>query len=211
MKAKVFAIFAALAMVFAFSYGASAQTLTTDIVFLKLGYVPVYTFEYDTANSETYDWTGFAIAGEYNLNFDNFWLGFGLEWKRMQGSDFGSGASGEDKYINQFISPQFSAKFAAMGGLYVGAGVEGKYLINSKGPAGFEKPDKKIDLWVNGILGYYVVSPWDGVFFDLEGRFGYNVTNNLYKDYFITDKKITSNYDITLYVGIGYRATQSDY
>ncbi|TAL37881.1 MAG: hypothetical protein EPN93_05270 [Spirochaetes bacterium] len=210
MKSKFFVILAALVAVFAFSYGASAQTLTTDIVFLKLGYVPVYTFEYDVAGSETYDWTGFAVAGEYNLNFDNFWLGFGLEWKRMQGDDFGSTVTGEDKYINQFLSPQFSAKFAALGGLYVGAGVEGKYLISSKVPAGGEKADKKIDLWVDGILGYYMVSPWDGVFFDLEGRFGYNLTNNQFKDK-DTGDKIKSNYDVTLYVGIGYRATQSEY
>jgi hypothetical protein len=206
MKAKVFAIFAALAMVFAFSYSASADSLSTDIVFLKLGYVPVYTYEYDTSNSETFDWSGFAIAGEYNLNFNNFWLGFGLEWKRMQGSDFGSGITGEDKFVAQFLSPQFSAKFAALGGLYVGAGVEGKYLISSKVPEGYEKADKKIDLWVDGILGYYTTTPWDGVFFDFEGKFGYNLTNNQFKDK-DSDTKIKSNYDITLYVGIGYRAS----
>ena len=42
MKFKIFTIFAALAMVICFSFGASAQYMTQDVIFLKAGYIPVY-------------------------------------------------------------------------------------------------------------------------------------------------------------------------
>lgn len=207
MKTKFFMVLIALAMVFSFSYGLQAQTLTSDIVFLKVGYVPVYSFKYDVPNSESLDFNGFGIQGEYNLNFNNFWIGFGLEWQRLTGSDFGPGVSNENDYVIQFLTPQVSAKFAAIGGLYVGAGLAGKYMIACDIPAGAgESPDKKIDLWVNGIIGYYMPIA-EAVFLDLEGKFGYNLTNQQFAD----DTDVKSNYDIAVYVGIGYRAAGSDY
>jgi hypothetical protein len=205
MKSKFFVVLAALAMVFALSYSSQAQTLTSDIVFLKFGYVPVYSYEYDVSGSDPNTFNGVALMGEYNLNFNNFWIGFGLEWQYLMGSDL-QGVSEDSDYTLQFLSPQLSFKFAALGGLYVGAGLTGKYLIASDGPSGFEDPDKKFDLWINGILGYYLPIG-EAVFLDFEGKFGYNLTNQQFDQY----ADVKSNYDIALYIGVGYRASASDY
>ena len=64
----------------------------------------------------------------------------------------------------------------------------------------------------NGILGYYTPIG-EGIFLDLEGRFGYNITQNQFskvKDD-STDYDIKSNYDIAFYVCVGFRAAASDY
>lgn len=204
MKTKFFMVLIALAMVFSFSYGLQAQTLTSDIVFLKVGYVPISTTSFDEVLVDKNEANGFAIQGEYNLNFNNFWIGFGLEYQRLS-SELKTPASTSDKYINQFIQPMISAKFAAVGGLYVGASLSGKYLIATEKKNGFEW-DKKFDVWANGIIGYYMPIA-EAVFLDLEGKFGYNLTNQQFAD----DTDVKSNYDIAVYVGIGYRAAGSDY
>jgi hypothetical protein len=55
----------------------------------------------------------------------------------------------------------------------------------------------------------------EGIFLDLEGRFGYNLTNNQFSEMKVngvkgdTDNK--SSFDLAFYVGIGYRASMSDY
>lgn len=206
---KFYAVLAVLAFVFAFAFGVQAQTLTTDIVFLKGGYIPVSLASFDVSGFDDLESRGFAIQGEYNLNFDGFWLGFGLEYQRLK-SEF----DGELGHFNQFIQPMISAKYAALGGLYVGAGLSGKYLIATEkvGGAGGSEWEKKIDLWANGILGYYTPIG-EGIFLDLEGRFGYNLTKNQFskiKDG-SADYDIDSNYDIAFYVGIGFRASASDY
>ncbi len=211
---KLFAVLAVLVFVFAFSFGAQAQTMTTDIVFLKGGYIPVSTTSFkDTSTfQDNLEARGFAIQGEYNLNFDGVWLGFGLEYQRLK-AEF----DGELGHFNQFIQPMVSVKYAALGGLYVGAGLSGKYLIATEkikdGTDTYEW-EKAIDLWANGILGYYTPIG-EGVFLDLEGRFGYNLTNNQFSERkvnevkFDTDNK--SSFDIAFYVGVGFRAAASDY
>jgi len=206
---KLFAVLAVFAFVFAFSFGAQAQTLTTDIVFLKLGYIPLSNTNYKDY-SEDLESRGLAIQGEYNLNFDGFLLGFGLEYQRLK-----TEWDGELGHINQFIQPMISAKYAALGGLYVGAGLSGKYLIATekvKDPGGEFEWEKKIDLWANGILGYYMPIG-EGVFLDLEGRFGYNLTKKQFSKVKDEPEKIDidSNYDIAFYVGVGFRAAASDY
>ena len=132
---KYFAVLAVFAFVFVLSYGAQAQTMTTDVVFLKAGYIPTSIASYDETGYDDIESRGLAIQGEYNLNFDGFWLGFGLEYQRLK-----SEIDGEDVHFNQFIQPMISAKYAALGGLYVGAGLSGKYLIATEevGAAGSE-------------------------------------------------------------------------
>jgi hypothetical protein len=187
-------------VIFSFITAVSSQTLTSDIVFVKAGYVPVYSYTIDAAGAKPNDFHGFAVQGEYNLNFGRFWLGFGVEWEKVYWND-------DVEYAFNFISPQFSAKLAAAGGLYVGVGAAGKYLLSSEQPAGIIEADKYIDLWVSGILGYYLPIA-EAVFLDLEGKYGYNLTNT---QEFSKNIEIKNNYDITLYLGIGYRATTSDY
>ncbi|MDI9425019.1 MAG: hypothetical protein QM472_09280 [Spirochaetota bacterium] len=205
---KLFAVLAVFAFVFAFSFGAQAQTLTTDIVFLKLGYIPLSNTNYKDY-SEDLESRGLAIQGEYNLNFDGFLLGFGLEYQRLK-----TEWDGELGHINQFIQPMISAKYAALGGLYVGAGLSGKYLIATeemRGSGGAEW-QKKFDLWINGIMGYYMPIG-EGVFLDLEGRFGYNLTKNQFTKVKGSsgEYKLNSSYDLAFYVGVGFRTAASDY
>ena len=206
---KFYAVLAVLAFVFAFSFGAQAQTMTTDIVFLKGGYIPVSLTSFDVSGVDDLESRGFAIQGEYNLNFDGFWLGFGLEYQRLK-----TEWDGELGHINQFIQPMISAKYAALGGLYVGAGLSGKYLIATeemRGSGGAEW-QKKFDLWINGIMGYYMPIG-EGVFLDLEGRFGYNLTKNQFTKVKGSsgEYKLNSSYDLAFYVGVGFRAAASDY
>lgn len=211
---KFYAVLAVLAFVFAFAFGAQAQTMTTDIVFLKVGYIPVSTTSFEDTSfiQDDLEARGLAVQGEYNLNFDRIWLGFGLEYQRLKAE-----IDGENGHFNQFLLPMVSVKFAAAGGLYVGAGLSGKYLIATekiKDGGNEYEWEKDIDLWANGILGYYMPIG-EGIFLDLEGRFGYNLTNNQFSEMKVngvkgdTDNK--SSFDLAFYVGIGYRASMSDY
>lgn len=215
MKFKIFSIFAALAMVICFSFGASAQYMTKDLILIKAGYIPAYivTFnEKDNITPKDAEMKGYAGQAEYNLNFDRIWLGFGLEYQYQtlkKNSDYNK------KSHHQFIIPMASFKFNAVGGLYLGAGLAGKYLIATQEFDTYgSKFDKKIDLWANGILGYYV-PVGEGVFLDFEGRFGWNLTNKQFSKgtsssgNFETDPKYA--YDIAFFVGVGFRALGSNY
>jgi hypothetical protein len=213
MKFRIFSVLAALAMVATISFSAEAQYMTQDVIFVKAGYIPVYnvTFkEKEGFKPEDEELKGFAVQGEYNLNFSGFWLGFGLEYQydRLDIKD-------EKNTTYQFIMPMASIKIAAVGGLYVGGGVSGKYLIAADSFSDGSKYDKKIDLWANGIIGYHVPIG-EGVFFDLEGRFGWNLTNKQFSSGVdATDNTVKlkpkNAYDIAFYAGIGFRALGSNY
>ena len=199
MKSKLFQFIFVVAFVFSLPFIANAQYLTTDLVLLKVGYVPIYTVSFDEDNADDSENKGIAVQGEYNLNSGNFWLGFGFEYQRMVNDD-------EDDYINHFLLPMVSAKFVATGGLYVGAGLAGKYLVSAETPSGAEEPDKKIDLWVNGIMGYHLPIA-EAVFLDIEGRFGWNITNQQFDE---SSKEVSNAYDLGFYIGIGTRAMASE-
>lgn len=84
MKRKLFSVLAVFAFVAAFSLGANAQYMTQDVIFVKAGYIPVYTAtfkEKDGNKPDDAELKGFALQGEYNLNFSGFWLGFGMEYQ----------------------------------------------------------------------------------------------------------------------------------
>ncbi len=203
MKVKFLSVLAALAMVFTFTLAAQAQyAVTDDVIFLKIGYVPNYTVTFDGA-TEDFEFKGFAAQGEYNLNMGFFWLGIGLDYQYLVEKD-------DD--IAQFISPMVTAKFVTGGGLYLGAGLSGRYMIafSDEQDDGFDyEPDKEMDLWAHAVLGYFAPIA-EGVYFNVEGRFGVNLTNNQWEsgDFGSTPLKLEtkSAYDITIYVGIGFRA-----
>ena len=199
MKSKLFSFISVVAFIFSLSFVADAQYLTTDLVLLKVGYMPIYTVSFDDDNADDLENKGIAVQGEYNLNSGNFWLGFGLEYQRMVNDD-------DSDYVNHFMLPLVSAKFVATGGLYVGAGLAGKYLISVEVPSGAEEPDKKIDLWANGIMGYHVPIA-EAVFLNLEGRFGWNITNQQFDE---SDCEVSNAYDVAFYIGIGTRAMASE-
>ena len=209
MKFKKLAVLSAFFMIFAGAYSAKAQDITNDIVFLKGGWIPNYTVTFDEAGMKDTTADGFAIQGEYNLNFNGFWLGFGFEYQRV----IDAGENGADDTVMQFIQPMASAKITAVGGLYLGAGLSGKYLISLK-PDDEPTPTKKIDLWANGILGYYMPIT-EGVYLDLEGRFGWNLTNNQFSKWEqngnTSELKTKSAYDMAFYLGIGTNALGTGY
>ncbi len=208
MKFKIFSVLIGLAMIAAFTVKADAQYMTQDLIFIKVGYVPLYTVTPKAAGSDDIEIKGFGVQGEYNLNFSGFWMGFGLEYQYMI-QDVKNG----DDYTHSFLIPEVSIKFAAVGGLYLGAGVSGKYLIATKEISGVSAA-KKIDLWANGILGYHMPIA-DGVFFDLEGRFGWNITNKQFSEWKTPSGTQTGDlknaYDLGFYAGIGFRAPGSNY
>lgn len=222
MKVKIFSILAAFIMIAAFSLSASAQYMTQDVIFIKAGYIPTYAVSFKESNllgspykPNDLEGSGFCAQGEYNLNFNGFWMGFGLEYQyiKIKGS-----TDQKDLYNNEtkhsFILPMVSFKVAAVGGLYVGAGVAGKYLIATESDNAQTKASKKIDLWANGILGYHVPIG-EGVFLDLEGRFGWNLTNKQFSEFKSGGSSYTFDpknaYDIAFYAGIGFRAIGSNY
>ncbi len=214
MKVKILAVLAAFTLVFAFAFHADAQMMTTDVVFIKLGYIPSYTVTFDDdytvdgvtqpGSVDDLEASGFAIQGEYNLNLSPLWLGFGVEYQRL--------IEDSDDDVIQFLIPQVTAKFVTGAGFYIGAGLAGKYLIaySYEGDDFDDQdPDKKIDLWLNGVIGFFMPIA-EGVFLDLEGRFGYNLTNSQFESWTVDSSDVefspSSAYDISIYVGIGFRA-----
>ncbi len=208
MKFKMLSIIAGIALIAAFSGSADAQFMTQDLVFLKVGYIPTYTVTYDEKGIDDSELKGFAIQGEYNLNFSGFWMGFGLEYQYITDD-----SDSEDVH-HSFLLPMASVKVAAVGGLYLGAGLSGKYLIATGEYDDGGKVKKDIDLWANGILGYNMPVA-EGVFLDFEGRFGWNLTNRQFSEYEVggttNDVKNKNAYDIAFYVGVGFRAPGASY
>lgn len=205
MKVKFFAVLAALLMVGAVAIPASAQELTNDVIFLRVGYVPNYTVSFDTEPAQDdAEFTGFAFIGEYNLNLSPVLIGFGLEWQRVV---YEYEAPSTDELVAQFLIPQVTAKFMTAGGFYLGAGLAGRYNL-SNDTGGQYNFKKEVDLWVNGVIGY-IATLSDGIYLDLQGRFGYNLTNSQWDKYDVAnaeDNKADSAYDIAVYVGIGFKS-----
>lgn len=227
MKVKFFAVLAALLMVGAVAIPATAQELTNDVIFLRLGYVPMSVTSFDKgikgdAVDPNFKWdnlesTGFAAVGEYNLNVSPVLIAFGIEYQRLTSTgavNDGSGVSDFSDVVNQFVIPQVTAKFLTAGGFYIGAGIAAKWMVATEafsigGGSKDMKWDKAIDLWVNGVIGYiFPIS--DGIYMDVQGRFGYNVTGNQYssltepnKSYDLSTK---SAYDVAIYVGVGFKS-----
>jgi hypothetical protein len=208
MKFKIFSFIVGIAILAAFSVNANAQYMTQDLIFIKFGYIPLYNVSFEEEDMDDSELKGFAVQGEYNLNFSGFWLGFGLEYQYMT-----EDSTGEDLNYS-FLLPAASIKVAAVGGLYLGGGVAGKYLLTADEIASGVEFKKTIDLWVNGILGYHMPIA-EGVFLDLEGRFGWNLTNRQFSEMEtpggVSEIETNNSYDFGFYAGIGFRAPGSNY
>ena len=78
---------------------------------------------------------------------------------------------------------------------------------------GFDDVDKKFDLWVHGTVGFFTPIS-EGIFFDVQGKFGYNLTNSQFdkvETNFMGDlePEPASAWDMAVYVGIGFQPTRS--
>jgi len=191
MKAKFTALMAVFAMVAAFSTAAFSQTeITDDVVFLKVGYTQSTT-SFDEDNTDDTELSGVALQAEYNINLKPLLIGIGMEYQYV---------TGDDETKAQFLNPMVTAKFMTAGGLYIGAGLTGRYMLAYDDEFDSDV-DKEIDLWGHAVIGF--IMPIDeGVYFDIEGKIGYNLTNNQYENLVKTD----SAFDLSIYAGIGFRA-----
>jgi hypothetical protein len=216
---KIKFLLLALALVFSFSIGANAQTLTPDTIFLKVGYIPVYNIDYKEDTATDVKQPGFALQAEYNKALLGFmWIGVALEYQRVSSKDH---TEGEKAIASSFLAPMLSVKFHALGGLYAGLGLSGKYLMSADkyaAPGATYEYQSKFDAWCNVIVGYYMPIA-EAIFLDVEARFGYNLTNKQYHETKVKyangtsetfHSKINSQFDFTFFVGIGYRASMSD-
>jgi hypothetical protein len=227
---KLLGVVAALVVFMGVSVAAQAQYgVTGDVVFVRLGYsnftmqsneVTGPTGAVQDANPNDLEGNGFNVQGEYNLNLTNFLIGFGLEYTYMKAEIAGTGGEADDEFVFHFLAPYVSAKFLTAGGFYIGAGVAGKYLMSqsyeTSGGADYEY-DKKFDLWANLMLGF-IMPVAEYYYIDIQGRFGYNLTNNQFEsqDYRASGGQtntykndIDSQYDFAIYVGFGFRAVST--
>lgn len=192
MKAKLYTPFIiSILLLFTLASGVSAQELTGDLAILKAGYQRSV-YEYDDEMIDPLEFNGLALLGEYNLNLGMVHLMFGVEWSRL--------ANSEDRdRVFHFLTPSGAIKLVFPGGLYLGVGAAGKYMIYQDLP-GNDEFDNKWDFWAQGIAGFYFPLT-EMVIFNAEGRFGWNITKNQFSEYI----DVRTQYDITLYAGIGMR------
>jgi hypothetical protein len=173
--------------------GLQAQEMTDDVAFLRVGY-QWNTLKFDDPNADDFKLNGVAVEGEYNLNLGGMLLGFALEYAYLSYT--------EDKaYDFGFLTPMVTVKFLAPGGFYIGPGVSARYLMSSYLPKGETEPDSEVDLWVNGVAGFMTPIA-EGIYFDVEARFGWNLTKNQFAE---GGLEIDKNYNMAVYVGVGTR------
>ncbi len=173
--------------------GLQAQEMTDDVAFLRLGY-QWNTLKFDLPNAPDFKLNGVAIEGEYNLNLGGMLLGFALEYAYVSDT--------KDKaYDYGFLSPMVTLKFLAPGGFYIGPGLSARYLMGVYEPDTTSgEPESELDLWVNGVAGYMAPIA-EGIYLDLQARFGWNLTKNQFAE----GVDIDTNYNMAFYVGFGTR------
>ncbi len=244
---KLFVLCFALIAAAGIALPAHAQMLSGDIVFLKAGYIPVSEtafkngLSYTRGTSTSYDsgitltdvtQKGWALQGEYNLNIhQNVWIGFGLEYQRLKTDEIvityslpGYSRDTISAVTNQYVQPMVSLKFVAVGGLYIGGGFSVKYLMSSTKVTNPEDAAEsyewksEADLWANAVMGYFFPVS-EGVYLNLEGRFGYSLTNNQFKKIEGVDGSGSytiglcpkRTYDIAFYAGFGFRTRMGEF
>ncbi len=176
----------------AMTTGLQAQEMTDDVAFLRAGY-QWNTIKWDASGQNDGKLNGFVIEGEYNLNLGGMLAGFSLEYAYVSDND-------DKSWDYGFLSPMASLKFLAPGGFYIGPGLSLRYLMSSYLPKGAGEPDSEVDLWVNGVAGF-MTPVAEGIYVDLQARFGWNLTKNQFSEVGDIDK----NYDMAFYVGFGTR------
>jgi hypothetical protein len=161
----------------------------------------------DSTQSYNIESKGGSFQAEYNINFETFLIGVGLEYSFLRAKMIPDTGSESEYFTNHFLSPAFNIKFATESGLYFGAGGSAKYLLNAQIVDSIEF-ERKFDLWVQAMFGYHMPVSQD-LFLDFGTKLGYNITNQQYK--IIKGRTNNSNYEgktayeITLYIGIGYK------
>lgn len=188
--------------------GLQAQEITGDVAFIRGGYEwntikttqysdPLlfvygpYYYLYKPATVSEGKIKGFSVEGEYNVNLGGMFLGFSVEYARLEDK------IDSEKLVYHFLSPMVSLKIIVPGGFYIGPGVSARYLMDSN----VSGLDSEVDIWANGIAGFMTPIA-EAVYIDIQGRFGWNITK---KQFDAKDLNIDKNYDMAFYVGFGTR------
>ncbi len=221
----------ALAVFVLWSFGAaplSAEAPSGNFAVVRLGYVPFTNVVFGNGTGSTDSpWdpdsrpSGFVSRGpafniEYNINAAPVLIALGLEYRLLWTKlSFTEGAPGSkntfDDGMQHFILPMVMAKYMTPGGTYVGVGLSGKLLVAAerlKPMSENVEYEQMFDYWGVAVVGY-MAKIGDGLFIDLQGRFGYNLTNSQYTE--LKDKDtaetsffdVKSSHDAAFYAGVG--------
>jgi len=221
----LFFVMALIAIISSFAVPLLALTPGGDFVVARIGYVP-YTnveFGHGAVGTESgrswnpditlYDFksVGPALNVEYTMNAMPVLFSFGIEYRRLKTELYQSEAdSVKLKVYNsnvQFLVPMILAKYMIPSGVYVGIGLSAHWMINADKLTDNSEISSKIDYWTVVLAGY-MMKLHENLFLDVQGKFGYNLTNAQYSEakkkdhyYFMNVK---SSYDAAFYVGVGH-------
>jgi len=229
---KQFVYFVGLAVFVSLVSGAvsaSAEMPSENFMVVRLGYVPFTKVVTGTGtgtaesgwdpDSRAYNYIsrGPAFNIEYNINASPVLIALGLEYRLLWTKfSFGEGVPGSkatfDDGMQHFILPMVMAKYMTPGGVYIGAGISGKLLVAAerlKPMSSRVEYTQMLDYWAVAAVGYMLKLD-DGLFIDLQGRFGYNLTNSQYTE--LKDKgtgettffDVKSSYGAAFYAGVAF-------
>ncbi|GAB4221312.1 MAG TPA: hypothetical protein PL059_12005 [Spirochaetota bacterium] len=196
-------IMAIVTVISFFAVPIAAEAPSGSFIIAHLGYVPIAATGYDfSAIDSENGWNpnfvvlehksqGAALNIEYNFNTNPLLFSFGFEYQLLWDKfsvfqDIGGGVYETIKlktYLNQYMMPSVTIKYLTASGFYMGTGIALKYLAVTekvKPDNGYDfslEFDKKLDFWSITIVGY-IISINQGLYLDVQGRFGYNLTNN---------------------------------
>ena len=220
MKFKLYCVLL-LASLLLFSAGSLfGETPSGDFAVIRAGYTPITTVNYNPgmgspgqpygADFLVYDFKahGPAFNIEYNINSKPVLLSFGLEYSMLANTFKVSDGTGWDKYKEtqlHFLMPGLMMKYLTESGIYAGIGLSGKYKLSNEERSLYWKP--RIDYWLNISAGY-MMKLHENYYLDIQGRFGYNLTNNQFSE--LEDKAsgerymapINSSCDAAIFVGV---------
>jgi len=198
------------------------ETPSGDFAVIRAGYTPFTTVNYNPgmgspgqpygADFIMYDFNahGPAISIEYNINSKPVLLSFGLEYSVLQSTSKFSDGTDIYKPKNHwfhFIAPGLMMKYLTESGVYAGIGFSGKYKISNNELKENIQFKSKIDYWINISAGY-MMKLQENYYLDIQGRFGYNLTNNQFSDLKDTDSSeryilpVNTSCDAAIFVGV---------
>ena len=120
--------------------------------------------------------------------------------------------------LNQYIMPSVTVKYLTAAGFYIGTGIALKYLAVTEAvkPENVDdfslEFDREFDFWSITMVGC-IMTINQGLYLDVQGRFGYNVTHNQYSSLKFKDSVESGTaylmprtaYDATILVGVGMK------
>jgi len=154
---------------------------------------------------------GSAVNVEYTMNAMPVLFSFGIEYRRLKTEFYQSMADSVKLKVYdgnvQFLMPMIQTKYMIPSGVYVGIGLSAHWMINADKLTDNSEISSKIDYWTVVLVGY-MMKLHENLFLDVQGKFGYNLTNAQYSEAKKKDQyyfmNVKSSYDAAFYVGVGY-------